>query len=150
MEWITRSCLCVSWLMYDFILGRDLPSSPCFSALVIVTLSVTSPYPTSRCAAASAIRILCRSSTGSYPRYARKLLRNVVLGRKFVAVVIEPPYRAQLSTVNPGLLRYTFESDFPWMSSAVAVSLRYSHVAYLCSDKSRIELAKERYRNDTT
>jgi len=40
-------------LAYDFILGKDLPSSPCFSVFVIVTLSVTSPYPTSRCAAKS-------------------------------------------------------------------------------------------------
>lgn len=43
-------------------------------------------------------------------------------GRKFAVAVIEPPYRAQLSTANPGLRRYTFESDFPWMSGAVVTA----------------------------
>lgn len=85
------------------------------------TLSDVPPFIQHR-AVPQTLRILSRYSTGSYPRYARKLLRNVVLGRKFAAAVIEPPYRAQLSTANPGLLRYTFESDFPWMSGAVAAT----------------------------
>ena len=40
-------------LAYGSILGRDLPSSPCFPALVIIILSAIQHlrYPTSRCAA---------------------------------------------------------------------------------------------------
>lgn len=114
----TRTCQCV--LTHDYVLGLS-------SHSLLLRSSSHHRYPFLRSyilhrAMLQALRVLSRYSTGSYPRYARKLLRNVVLGRKFAAAVIEPPYRAQLSTTNPGLLRYTFESDFPWMSGVVAVA----------------------------
>jgi len=111
-------------LTYDFVLcGRDLPERRDLSS-VYPALHPRCPfYVLRRAAFAGAANSLLlyacsRARSRFYSRYARKLLRNVVLGRKFAVAVIEPPYRAQLSTANPGLLRYTFESDFPRMSSA--------------------------------
>lgn len=80
------------------------------------------PYSTSRHIAQALNEFSLAAVTSPYPRYARKLPRNVVLGRKFAVAVIEPPYRVQLSTTDPGLLRYTFESDF-WMSGADVVAI---------------------------
>lgn len=73
----THTCQCCV-LTYDFVPGRALPPSPCFSASSLY--SFLHLHILHR--AASATNSLALQHRGSYPRYARKLLRNVVLGAK--------------------------------------------------------------------
>lgn len=115
-------------LTYDFVPGGG--RTPFLLRLFIILLRFRCcpytpyiPYSTSRHVAQALNEFSLAVVTSPYPRYARKLPRNVVLGQKFAVAVIEPPYRAQLSTTEPRLLRYTFESDFSWMSDANVVAI---------------------------